>query len=93
MQPKQPRREAPFNAALLVFFAEYHDQYGFAPTIREMCAACAISSTSVASYQLRQMARQGYLKRTHPERTIWVMTEDAYQFVGRQRETQYAHAD
>jgi repressor LexA len=36
---------------------------GFPPTVRELCKATGISSTSVVSYNLRKLEEQGYLER------------------------------
>ncbi len=39
---------------------------GYPPTIRDIVAGCGISSTSVASYNLNILEREGYIRR-HPE--------------------------
>lgn len=49
--------------AMLEMIAEYTDEYGYPPTIREIGEACDISSTSVVSYNLNALQRKGYLSR------------------------------
>jgi len=44
------------------FLADRH----YPPTVRDIVAGCGISSTSVASYHLKILARAGYI-RHHPE--------------------------
>ncbi|MGI6208458.1 MAG: transcriptional repressor LexA [Anaerolineae bacterium] len=40
--------------------------HGYPPTVREICTAAGISSTSVVIYNLRRLEEQGYLQR-NPE--------------------------
>ena len=41
----------------------YTDQYGYPPSIREMCSRANISSTSVANYYLDRLEELGYIER------------------------------
>jgi repressor LexA len=41
----------------------YQTQYGFPPSIREICDETSISSTSVVNYYLDQLEKWGYIKR------------------------------
>ena len=41
----------------------YYDQYGYPPSIREMCSEANISSTSVANYYLDRLEELGYIER------------------------------
>jgi repressor LexA len=50
--------------AILEFIAEFFDEQGFPPTIREIGTACNISSTSVVNYNLDKLEREGYLTRS-----------------------------
>ncbi len=43
------------------FVARFIDLHGYGPTVREIAAACDISSTSVVSYNLRRLAQLGHL--------------------------------
>lgn len=40
---------------------DYIAENGFAPTIREICQAAGIASSSVIQYQVNQMVARGYL--------------------------------
>ncbi len=48
---------------ILAFLEEYLDEHGYPPSIREICQACGISSTSVADYNLKALEQKGYLRR------------------------------
>lgn len=48
---------------ILGFLAEYVEENGYPPSIREIGAAVGISSTSVVSYNLERLAERGYLSR------------------------------
>jgi len=41
----------------------YTEQYGYPPSIREMCSRANISSTSVANYYLDRLEELGYIER------------------------------
>lgn len=77
-------REKPFNPDILRVMFDYYDQYGFPPNLREIAAACWISSTSVVRYQLCVMRQQGYVHQPHPERGIWMLTADGHTYVQQQ---------
>lgn len=42
---------------------EYRNQYGFAPSIRELCKICNLSSTSSVVSHLKALEEKGYIKR------------------------------
>ena len=48
---------------LLEFIKEYIDDNGFPPTIREMCKAVNVSSTSTISYYLNKLETDGVIKK------------------------------
>lgn len=48
---------------ILGFLEEFLDDHGYPPSIREICQACGISSTSVADYNLKALEQKGYLRR------------------------------
>lgn len=48
---------------ILAMIAEYVEENGYPPTIREIGEQCGISSTSVVSYNLDVLRRKGYLER------------------------------
>jgi repressor LexA len=49
--------------AMLSFIAQFLDEYGYPPTIREIGKACGISSTSVVNYNLTKLEREGFVVR------------------------------
>ena len=53
---------------LLEFIKEYIDDNGFPPTIREMCKAVNVSSTSTISYYLNKLETDGIIKK-NPNRS------------------------
>lgn len=53
----------PRQQQILTFVRDYSAEYGRAPSIREICTGCSISSTSVASYHLRRLEAAGRLER------------------------------
>ena len=50
--------------AILQFINQHITDHGFVPSIREICRAVKISSTSVVNYNLDRLTAQGYLLRT-----------------------------
>jgi repressor LexA len=55
LSPKQQR--------ILDFIRQHMEDHSFPPSIREICGACEISSTSVADYNLNALERKGYIRR------------------------------
>ena len=49
---------------ILEFIRRYRSEQGFAPSIRDIQRACAISSTSVVDYNLQVLQREGYVRRS-----------------------------
>ncbi|MEK7214943.1 MAG: transcriptional repressor LexA [Chloroflexota bacterium] len=49
--------------AILDFIDGFTEEHGYAPSIRDIVRGCDISSTSVVDYNLRILARGGYLRR------------------------------
>jgi SOS-response transcriptional repressor LexA len=49
---------------VLQFVRRHIEEHGYAPTLRDICAACGISSTSAASYSVRALHERGLLHRT-----------------------------
>lgn len=49
-------------------------EYGFAPTVRELCKLTGLASTSTIIGHLKTLEKKGYIKRypTHP-RTITIL--------------------
>lgn len=49
--------------AMVDFIAQFLDENGYPPTIREIGKACGISSTSVVNYNLTKLEREGFVVR------------------------------
>lgn len=49
--------------AMVDFIAQFLEENGYPPTIREIGKACGISSTSVVNYNLTKLEREGILVR------------------------------
>jgi repressor LexA len=49
---------------MLDFIREYHLDRSYMPAVRDIQAACGISSTSVVDYNMRILEREGYVKRS-----------------------------
>ena len=48
---------------MLDFLRRFGEENGYLPSLRDIMAGCGISSTSVASYNLNALEREGHLKR------------------------------
>jgi repressor LexA len=48
---------------ILEYLLEYAEDHAYPPSIREICQACGISSTSVADYNLNALERKGHIRR------------------------------
>ncbi len=54
----------PRQQQILDFIRAYRDDHSYMPSVREIQAACSISSTSVVDYNVRILEREGYLHRS-----------------------------
>ena len=50
--------------AVLKFINEYNAEYGYAPTVREICAELNIKSTASAYYYLEKLKDEGWLSKS-----------------------------
>lgn len=50
---------------IIAFLRTFIEDKGYPPSIRDIQAACGISSTSVVDYNLRILERNGYIRRDH----------------------------
>ena len=57
------RKLSPRQQGMLDFIADFMDEHQFPPTVRDIQAGCAISSTSVVDYNLQILQREQYLRR------------------------------
>ena len=47
---------------ILAFLNDYMEEYGYAPSVREICAAVGLKSTATVSYHLNELKRQGRIE-------------------------------
>ncbi len=47
---------------LLAFIKNHQEEFGYPPTVREMCRAIKVSSTSTISYYLNKLETSGLKK-------------------------------
>ncbi len=67
---------------ILDFLREYHADRSYMPSVREIQAACGISSTSVVDYNLRLLERDGYIRRSPDiSRAIELVGEEGAELV------------
>ena len=57
------KRLSPKQQRIVRFIHSFCDDRGYPPTIRDIVRNCDISSTSVVSYNLKILEREGYLRR------------------------------
>ena len=57
--PDDPRRRHSLDDIYAAILRHMTETAGAPPTLREICAACGISSTSAASYALRSLEQTG----------------------------------
>ena len=50
--------------AVLRFINEYNAEYGYSPTVREICARLNIKSTASAYYYIEKLTEEGYLSKS-----------------------------
>ena len=62
--------EAPSRRQLQIYdsIVAHVNEYGFAPTVRELCKLTGLASTSTIIGHLKTLEKKGYIKRypTHP---------------------------
>jgi len=70
---------------ILSFIHEYLTGYGFVPTIREICDATGIRSTSAVSYQIDRLVRLGYISKVGEVSRGMILLAPAYDVIGKQK--------
>ena len=50
--------------AVLAYINEYNAEYGYSPTVREICAELNIKSTASAYYYIEKLKEEGYLSKS-----------------------------
>ena len=48
---------------ILEFLSRYIREHGYAPSVREVCEACRVPSTSAVAYHLRKLEEEGAIRR------------------------------
>lgn len=62
---------------LLNFIKEHQEEYGYPPTVREMCRAIKVSSTSTISYYLNKLEGSGQIKKSpNKNRALEIVGDD-----------------
>lgn len=62
---------------LLNFIKEHQEEYGYPPTVREMCRAIKVSSTSTISYYLTKLEGNGQIKKSpNKNRALEIVSDD-----------------
>ena len=62
---------------LLNFIREHQEEYGYPPTVREMCRAVKVSSTSTISYYLTKLENSGQIKKSpNKNRALEIVGDD-----------------
>ena len=51
------------HKSILEVLQRFNDEFGYPPSIREICTEADISSTSVANYYLERLEKLGYIER------------------------------
>ena len=70
------------SIAILQMIADFCNQNGFSPSLREISNTVNISSTSVVTYHLQKLVDNGLITRSgHTARTLQI-TDDGYDFIG-----------
>ena len=63
---------------LLAFIKSHLEKYGYPPTVREMCRAIKVTSTSTISYHLDRLEAAGAIRRNpNKNRAIEVISDDS----------------
>lgn len=63
MRMKKQQKITNRQQAVLDGIVEYQKMHGFAPSIRELCKICNLSSTSSVAAHLKRLEELGYIKR------------------------------
>ena len=50
--------------AVLNFINEYNAEYGYSPTVREICEKLNIKSTASAYYYMEKLKEEGYISKS-----------------------------
>lgn len=69
---------------ILTFIYSYQTKYGFVPSIREICDATGIRSTSAVSYQINRLVKSGYIDKIGEVSRGMVLKASAYDVIGKQ---------
>jgi SOS-response transcriptional repressor LexA len=68
---------------ILTFIYDYQTEYGFVPSIREICTATGIRSTSAVSYQINRLVKSGYIDKTDVVSRGIALKASAYEAIGK----------
>ena len=59
---------------ILMYIADFIDQNGYPPTVRELCEETGLSSTATIQYHLKKLKEKGYITyKEGSSRTIKIL--------------------
>jgi repressor LexA len=58
------------QAQILAFIGDFHREYGYAPTVREIAAAFGLASPATVQAHLDALEHGGYIRRGNGARTL-----------------------
>lgn len=65
---------------LLNFIRNHQEEFGYPPTVREMCRAIKVSSTSTISYYLNKLENNGQIKKCPNKNRALEIVGEAFNF-------------
>ena len=74
---------------ILKYISDYGGQYGFAPTIREICTGIHVCSTSTVHRHVTRLKKQGVLSETKPGRPRSLAISSAVSLEGKVTEAKH----
>ena len=61
---------------ILKFIESFQEENGYSPTVREICTAVGLSSTSTVHSHLLKLTQQGYLQRDGRKSRVTRVVQD-----------------
>lgn len=77
-----PRNALDKQTAVLNYIHKQVDAQGYPPTVREICAAVGLSSTSTVHGHINRLIKKGYLKKDPAKPRALEITAEGLEFLG-----------
>lgn len=77
-----PRNALDKQTAVLNYIHKQVDAQGYPPTVREICAAVGLSSTSTVHGHINRLIKKGYLKKDPAKPRALEITTEGLEFLG-----------